>query len=175
MISSSAAFLDPRTKKLDGLTYAQKDRAKDLVRTLYEEAKGNTPTTPTQPGPSPTSYAPQKRKLADILYRPSSTSTSNDKLHIYFKMSQEIDDKVNAFQWWWKRKEQFPVLHKVALHILSIPASSAVVERAFSQARTVVHEQQSLTKKKATTKCFIKLNYHLIPKNFLSQHEDIFK
>lgn len=64
------------------------------------------------------------------------------------KVQKEIDDyvsidgtkcgKIVIIPWWTKHKDRFPLLHKVAMLIHSIPASSGKIESNFSVASFVL-------------------------------------
>jgi hypothetical protein len=152
-----AALLDPRTKNLSGLKQAEQQKARKLVERLYQEKISLIP--PSRPPPPCSSFAPPKRKLEDLLQPSSDTQNQNAELESYLQIEQH-KASTNAFKWWHNRKDQFPILSSIALEKLSIPASSAVVERAFSKTRTVVHERnKSLTKSKANTKCYCSLQF----------------
>jgi len=137
-----AAVLDPRTKDLNDLDEAQKEIAHQLVTRLYQD---HVPLNRAPQSPPPSSFAPPKRKLQDMLVRPDNSQQSIDELERYLKLPQISNIEENAFKWWHNRKDQFPVLAPIALSRLSVPASSAVVERAFSKARTVDHEETNLS------------------------------
>ena len=47
---------------------------------------------------------------------------------------------LDPLKFWKERKEQFPYLFKVAIGLLSMPTSSADVERLFSKAKQVFGE-----------------------------------
>lgn len=41
----------------------------------------------------------------------------------------------NPLKWWWNRRGEYPVLWQMAFDIPSIPATSAELERAYSQSK----------------------------------------
>lgn len=54
-------------------------------------------------------------------------------LHNYF----------NVLNWWYNRRNEFPLLFKLCCHILAVPASSAPSERVFSKARNLITDKSS--------------------------------
>ena len=51
-----------------------------------------------------------------------------------YQMIPRLSKECDPLEFWIKRKEQFPLLSKIAVDILVIPASSAPIERVFSRA-----------------------------------------
>ena len=51
-----------------------------------------------------------------------------------YQMIPRLSKECDPLEFWIKRKEQFPLLSKIAVNILVIPASSAPTEREFSRA-----------------------------------------
>lgn len=61
-----------------------------------------------------------------------------------FLHSSPVQEK-DALKFWLQRKDQFPYLSKIALKILSMPTSSASIERTFSKAKEILGEKQLRT------------------------------
>lgn len=59
-------------------------------------------------------------------------SNIQTQIHKYFDTIQETDTNA-ALEFWATNREKFPLLHSLAVKVLSIPASSAPVERVFSK------------------------------------------
>lgn len=75
-----------------------------------------------------------------------------DESHVEFlryvnlKITDDEKRELNVLEWWQKRKEVFPVLSKLALHILGIPATQIECERVFSVAGIITRHRRSKTK-----------------------------
>jgi hypothetical protein len=160
-----ATLLDPRSKHhLKHLDNEQADRAKKLVTDLVANFE-LMPQEEDSDHAQQESTGPLKRlRLDDILgFDPNPTSQSQTSELDRYMALQIYDRNFNVFEWWRVRQDEFPTLSTIAFNHLSVPASSAVVERAFSRTRTVVNERNvGLTKHKGSTKCFLKLNYDLV-------------
>jgi len=60
----------------------------------------------------------------------------SDELKIYLSSDPlQVDD---VLTWWFKRRDQFPCLSRMARDYLSIPGTSVDVERVFSRGRLVL-------------------------------------
>ncbi|CAG8646816.1 17983_t:CDS:2 [Gigaspora margarita] len=62
---------------------------------------------------------------------------SHDELNAYFESSAE-PDKINVLEWWRTHEQQYPTLAIMARDYLLIPATSAPVERLFSESGNVI-------------------------------------
>ena len=52
----------------------------------------------------------------------------------YFESTDSLADNTNPIEYWLNQQATYPLLSSVAIDILSIPGSSAPVERVFSTA-----------------------------------------
>ena len=52
-------------------------------------------------------------------------------------------EKYDSFSWWATNKVQYPILYKMAMKYLSIPATSVPSERLFSDANNLVTPQRT--------------------------------
>jgi hAT family C-terminal dimerisation region len=53
----------------------------------------------------------------------------------------EID--MDPLQYWQNNSKRYPVLHQIAMSILAIPPTSAMVERLFSEASILLSKRRS--------------------------------
>jgi hAT family C-terminal dimerisation region len=63
------------------------------------------------------------------------------KLDEYLR--QAVENVANPLKWWYANRSRYPILHRMALDYLSIPATSTEVERVFSQGRHLLHFTQN--------------------------------
>ena len=52
-------------------------------------------------------------------------------------------EEYDPYAWWLANKNQYPILHNLALKYLSIPATSVPSERLFSDAKNLVTPQRT--------------------------------
>ena len=77
--------------------------------------------------------------MNDILREFVSTSSDEDENQMYDEVNEYMKMKVNyqkgenILLWWKKHSSIFPQLYRLALLLLSIPASSTTSERVFSR------------------------------------------
>ena len=89
--------------------------------------------------------------------RSSVTEMIQDEISLFMK---EPSDATNLI---FKKKEFYPYLHRLAVRILSVPATSAPVERVFSSSGIIMRPHRSrLTKKMLATLTLLKCNRHLL-------------
>lgn len=63
---------------------------------------------------------------------------------------EKRDDKLDVLNWWKMNSVKFPILSKVARHVLAMPISTVASESAFSTGGRVIHPfRSSLTPKTA--------------------------
>ncbi len=100
-------------------------------------------TEPEQPPPSK-----KFRYLSSILFekkkeQASSRSTSpclmpeQEEVRLYASSELDINEDIDPLQFWMENESTYPLLASLAFDVLSIPASSAPVERVFSTAGLV--------------------------------------
>ena len=148
-----ASMLDVRFKKLtfknDRMLTARMRR--DAVKWLTEEFnrtyKGKVAAKPVPPTPSASSPKPyvKRRKTSTAAFFDDSDDDSNDgggeeeeepkdELEAYLALPQvKCKTDKEALDWWRDRADEFPNLSVMARQYLGCPASSAAVERLFSQ------------------------------------------
>jgi hypothetical protein len=71
------------------------------------------------------------------------TSKKQDELTRYLKFDHRETSSNDVLEFWSTMADSLPTLAKVAFQILTIPATSANVERSFSAAGQIVSERRS--------------------------------
>jgi hypothetical protein len=147
---------------------------------MQEYAAIHSASTEAQPEPSSnlessssvvqptTSQEPLAKKAKLFSFMDSPSQTSQLDHDDAFDMHQELMDFCKAklldynsdpLIWWKSHASEFPKLARMAKTALSIPASSAPVERIFSTAGKIFRpERTRLTSEKFETLVFIKCN-----------------
>ena len=125
------ASLDPRYK-LDWCTDAEFENVKEILLKKLEEM---TPVIPcTQPEEAP---PPAKRSRPGLSFMKNRASCSGENETSIFEITKYlaqscIPDDTDVLKYWKDNKETYPMLTKLAMIYLALPASSAAVERIFS-------------------------------------------
>ncbi|XP_060731809.1 uncharacterized protein LOC132849873 isoform X2 [Tachysurus vachellii] len=84
------------------------------------------------------------------------------QIHKYFDAIQNTDTNT-ALEFWSTNREKFPQLYSLVVKVLSIPASSAPVERVFSKGGLIMRPHRArLTHKMVTALVFLKSNMALV-------------
>lgn len=137
-----ALFLFPPTNKLLQFSSLEKiDIIKDCkeIMKIYLEEMDNEPVQ-------------KKQNLADNVFadfiqtqiEDDSTDKIDKEIQIYSNLNVDFKDDFNCIEWWNLQRSYFPLLFKTSCKVLSIPASSAASERAFSDARNLITEKRCL-------------------------------
>ncbi|KAK3929532.1 Transposable element Hobo transposase [Frankliniella fusca] len=92
------------------------------------------------PGPPPAKRAKISEAYSKYLEDETDQWDLDDELDKYFK--EPIIDDTDLIGWWRQRRERFPSLAALALHLLNIPATSASSEREFSEAGHIYREKR---------------------------------
>lgn len=81
----------------------------------------------------------------------------------YFEDIQSSPIENDPLMFWFYNKDKYPHLHELALKVLSVPASSAPVERVFSAVGLLMRPHRaSLGSKMLTSLIFLKCNKGLL-------------
>ena len=81
--------------------------------------------------------------LARYIDNPRTTSRKQDELTRYLKFDHREINTTDILDFWKSLADTLPGLAKVACQILTVPATSAGVERSFSAAGQIVSERRS--------------------------------
>ena len=110
-------------------------------------------------------------KLFSFMQTPASSTSQNEEEDLSIKMRQELVDYVklplldydsDPLAWWKVNEKDFIHVARAARSVLSIPVSSAPVERIFStEGKMFRPERTRLTAEKFESMMFITCNKHL--------------
>ncbi|CAG8752946.1 16404_t:CDS:2, partial [Rhizophagus irregularis] len=79
-----------------------------------------------------------KKKNAKI------TAPIKDEFQHYLNVTElPALKEYDSFSWWFTNKNQYPILHQIAMKYLSIPATSVPSERLFSDAKNLITPQRT--------------------------------
>ena len=78
--------------------------------------------------------------LGEIFGDPIQTENDSDEIDLYLNSACE---RTAPNEYWQKHEESYPKLSKLARQILSVPASSASVERGFSLIRRLIGDNRT--------------------------------
>jgi len=156
-----ATVLDPRFKT----SWFEDDQIDSARESLMEEYKKISPDDCDIPTNQP---SPAKKARMDFFtksmenrmqQRKSLLIPKKSEIDLYLnEMNSEFDD--NPLEFWLSNRHRFPVLYKLSLRYLCIPASSAPVERLFSTAGKIFRaERANLSDNMFEMLTFIKLNH----------------
>ena len=141
-----AAVLDPRTK----MTWCSSQSEIDSVTSmLIEKAAGKSPEEPKSTPDTAIPPPPKRCKVlsymnknaAASLSKPKPASSAATEVADYLALPI-IDEEEDPLKFWKTNQHKFPSLSKLAEYHLSIPASSAPVERLFSIAGKIFRPER---------------------------------
>ncbi|CAF0758999.1 unnamed protein product [Adineta steineri] len=155
-----ATFLHPETKSLS--TLSQKERnavvqsVKKMMKTIgiVEESPDLTITIDNDRRKNKRNKRAKRDDISvdDILKEFVANDTDDDDDEVYDEVLEYMKMKVNyqtgenILLWWTKHTSIFPQLSRLALPLLSIPASSTTSERVFSETGRILEaRRQQLT------------------------------
>jgi hypothetical protein len=122
-----AALLDPRTKSL---RHCPTPKKQEICAWLKSQMQ-----TIELPQPA---FAATHSRLNDRLYGTVRESVASAEFDNFIAVPQLTDIHANAFEWWSGQRNAFPRVAKIAQNLLTVTASSASIERAFSAAKVVI-------------------------------------
>jgi len=170
----TGAVLDPRFK----LQWCQSDETEQIKNTVISEmqkyaetsvsAQPATVTSLGQPPESAEEPVPKKLKLFTFMHDSSPQSSQPHQHDLPLTLRQELMDYIrstsleydsNPLVWWKSHACDFPHVARTAKAVLSLPASSAPVERILSSAGKIFcPERTRLTEENFAQLVFIKCN-----------------
>jgi hypothetical protein len=128
-----ATFLDPRFKHFNWATNGERDKAKQLVKTLYDELKVNLRVPDDAEDRNPEGND-DGDFFHDLEGNYAQTNVEEDDEVSRYVMLRDIRVKEDPLIWWLNNRDNFPTLTQLARKYLSIPATSVPSERLFSDA-----------------------------------------
>ncbi len=158
-----SSILDPRFKNLHFASKDQQTDTKQHLSRLFEQEKEEYQkeigTSALLKQSQPKSLAKKRKSLMERL----STNTKDsiavlDELVGYHQLP-EIPLHSDPLVWWNEKKEQFPVLARLARKYLAVSATSTASERLFSDAGNILTNKRTRMKPKLFKKImFLKRN-----------------
>lgn len=137
------SFLDPRFKTLDFVSQEIHDNIIDELQTEYETLKENLiPNVHTRSNEDQSNLTAmgsfwKKKNERNV------TPIKNEIQHYLNLPELPALEEYDSFAWWATNKAQYPILHKIAMKYLSIPATSVPSERLFSDANNLITPQRT--------------------------------
>ncbi|GBC38914.2 zinc finger BED domain-containing protein 4-like [Rhizophagus irregularis DAOM 181602=DAOM 197198] len=135
-------FFDPRFKSLDFIN--SQETCNQIINQLKEEyeilKQDNTAKLPdhNDTNKSTTMGNFWKKKNAKI------TAPIKDEFQHYLNVTElPALKEYDSFSWWFTNKNQYPILHQIAMKYLSIPATSVPSERLFSDTKNLITPQRT--------------------------------
>ena len=132
------SFFDPRFKSLDFIS--SQDHIINQLKEEYEILKQDiTPILSDRDTDKLTTMGNfWKKKNAKI------TAPINDEFQHYLNVLElPALEEYDPFLWWATNKNQYPILHQIAMKYISIPATSVPSERLFSDAKNLITPQRT--------------------------------
>ena len=135
------SFFDPRFKSLDFIN--SQETCDQIVNQLKEEyeilKQDNTDGSPDNNADELTTMGNFWRKK-----NAKTVTPIKDEFQHYFNITElPALKEYNSLLWWITNKNQYPILHQVAIKYLSIPATSVPSERLFSDAKNLITPQRT--------------------------------
>ena len=137
------SFLDPRFKSLDFVTQEIRNDVINQLQEEYDLLKENLiPSIPARSNENQSNLTTmgsfwKKKNERNV------TPIKNEVQHYLNLPELPALEEYDSFTWWATNKVQYPVLHKMAMKYLSIPATSVLSERLFSDANNLVTPQRT--------------------------------
>lgn len=167
-IHLAASMITPEYRSVSMASNEEAAAARTCLQGLLQEMDLQSPEVSSSPSsgissslsqsnPEDNPVVAKRRRYAD---KPTSVVDDEDELEKYFKF-ERTQQHMNMcpIEFWVAKAIDFPRLSKVALEILSIPATSCSSERSFNIAGLVLTDRRSsLTSKHLNNSIFIKSN-----------------
>ena len=135
------SFFDPRFKSLDFIN--SQETCDQIVNQLKEEyeilKQDNTDGSPDNNADELTTMGNFWRKK-----NAKTVTPIKDEFQHYLNVTElPALEEYDSLLWWATNKNQYPILHQVAMKYLSIPATSVPSERFFSDAKNLITPQRT--------------------------------
>lgn len=155
---SSASFLDPRYK--DFFFISDPRKREQLLQSLLPALAEILP-------PSGTTDVPNNAKESPVMIhmrQQSRIAERRTEVERYIGIARDTDISEDPLKFWRQvKRNDFPTLSQVARRVLSLPASSATSERAFSAANAVLSKSRTrLSSVSSRSACMITVNKSLL-------------
>ena len=136
------SFFDPRFKDLDFID--SKETYNNITNQLKEEYENlkqnnNTPRLSEMSTIELTTMGNFWKKKNSKAIAP----TKDELQHYLNVLELPALEEYDPFSWWATNKNQYPILHQIAMKYLSIPATSVPSERLFSDAKNLITPQRT--------------------------------
>ena len=138
-------------------TQTRTDASTQLTQDAAESA-----TVP--PPPKRFKFASRRQLPSPVLVTEQGTVIRDNELSHYLAELDELPEETNALAYWLDNESQYPSLSKVALDLISAPASQAYVERIFSLCGDLTARKRNRCKKSLECRVFLKVNSHALLK-----------
>ena len=130
--------------------------------------------------PAPSHAAPNPPKVPRLFANYCNTGPAasvlrptvlvDTQLNQYLLLSLTVsmsDPAFDCLRFWNTKKNEFDTLHSLAMHVLSVPASSAPVERVFSQGGLIMKPHRArMSDQMLSNLIFLKCNSQFAKKKF---------
>jgi hypothetical protein len=136
-----AKFLDPRVARFVGDDDFRADRL--IVEEAMRQPRYYVFAVPSAVDVTEDDETNDEDEAIDIFGRVESIGVAENELARYALLPQ-VDKKENILKWWSTHKAEYPVMYKMAMDYLAIPATSVPSERANSAAKRVFEGRESL-------------------------------
>lgn len=132
-----SCFLDPRYKSLSHEDEFTRKKVITFVKNAVTE----------NPSDQETADDESSETALDFLFQSNFISSSDWKVQFENYVAEpQIGHNLDPLLWWKHHKDLFPLIFKIAQKYLSIPATSAMSERSFSIAGSIVTSKRSCLK-----------------------------
>jgi len=136
-----AKFLDPRVARFVGDDDFRADRL--IIEEAMRQPRYYVFAVPSAVDVTEDDETNDEDEAIDIFGRVESIGVAENELARYALLPQ-VDKKENILKWWSTHKAEYPVMYKMAMDYLAIPATSVPSERANSAAKRVFEGRESL-------------------------------
>jgi hypothetical protein len=136
-----ATVLSPGVEPSTCLSPAKLEKGRELLQILWSARAGDGVGSSGHTRDVPPKQAGSQRTgltRHDLLqHRPAALSSEVERFWRIDRAILMMTEGFDVFTWWQANRREFPVLFQVALDYLSIPATSASVEKQFSKAKLI--------------------------------------